>query len=63
MAYFNRILLIILLGRFAPCDVHYKCLLATLVVGMLFTGVVRWLTLIAYGVLSSYVSCLAPSLL
>ena len=61
-AYSNRILLILLLVRFAPCDVHYKCLLATLVVGMLFMGVVRWLALIAYCLLSSYVSCLSPSL-
>ena len=36
-AYSNRILLIHLLVRFAPCGVHYKCLLATRVVGMLFT--------------------------
>ena len=44
VAYSTRILLILLLVRFAPCDVHYKCLLATLVVGMLFT----WDCAVAY---------------
>ena len=33
-------------SRFAPCYVHYRCAVATLVVGMLFMGFVRWLTMI-----------------